>query len=284
LQVCFKNLKKENGDIYTWGSSEYGQLGLGDTESQLFPKKMETLEGIKVLHISCGETHTVAIVDSLENLDEEEEEEEEVVEEEEEEVDEGPVTRITDVDLVMSDKKPETAPVITSVAPSVVESLKDDVDEEEEEEEPSVQVEKKQETKKQDVNETPKVEYKNETTVDSENTTTPSTSEKTTLTKDMDPYKVCGYLNKKGDKGIVKSWKKRWFQINEDVIGYYEQEDGKIKGTIVIKDILDVLPGQVKYGFNIVSSKKRVYELHAFTQSEKDIWCNALKKIISKKK
>jgi hypothetical protein len=275
LQVCFFILKKkENGDIYTWGSSEYGQLGLGDTESQLFPKKMETLEGIKVLHISCGETHTVAIVDSLENLDEEEEEEEVV---EEEEVDEGPVTKITDVDLVMSDKKPEASPVISSVAPSIEEP---NVDEEgDEEEKPVVQVEKKQETK-QDVKETPKEEYKNENV----ESTTATPSEKTILTKDMDPYKVCGYLNKKGDKGIVKSWKKRWFQINEDVIGYYEQEDGKIKGTIVIKDILDVLPGQVKYGFNIVSSKKRVYELHAFTQSEKDIWCNALKKIISKKK
>ena len=183
---------------------------------------METLEGIKVLHISCGQTHTVAIVESLENLDEEEEEEEEM-----EEIDEGEVTKFEDTTTTTTTTTTKVDKVDNETVENTMEIQKETTTATTKDEtEQSDEVDEKTSSQQQETTtggETKKeVEYKS-ASLDPDYTAPPS--EKSNLSKDMDPYKVCGYLNKKGDKGIVKSWKKRWFQINEDVIGYYEQED-----------------------------------------------------------
>ena len=66
-------LTKE-GTIYAWGEATYGQLGLDDTKDLLkntdskpyqpFPTKVVSLQNKKVVAISCGETHTLALTDS----------------------------------------------------------------------------------------------------------------------------------------------------------------------------------------------------------------------------
>jgi len=94
--------------------------------------------------------------------------------------------------------------------------------------------------------------------------------------------KVSGFLNKKGEIGIVKRWKKRFFQVEGDEIQYFEREGEECKGSIKMNEIIDVLPGQVRYGFNIVTTKKRVYELHAFSKEEMDMWVQALKALTAK--
>lgn len=51
-----------DGDIYTWGANNYGQLGLGTTtpyESK--PQVINSLLGIPIAFIACGGNHTFAI-------------------------------------------------------------------------------------------------------------------------------------------------------------------------------------------------------------------------------
>lgn len=96
-------------------------------------------------------------------------------------------------------------------------------------------------------------------------------------------YKFGGYLNKKGDVGLLKSYKKRWFQCESDTIGYYDKEQGAKKGNIMIKDIKEVLPSNVKYGFNILTKGTRVYELHAFSEEDKIKWISSLKDVLGQK-
>ena len=42
------------GALYTWGLGDYGRLGHGDTQAQLKPKKVKTLEFCRVAQIACG--------------------------------------------------------------------------------------------------------------------------------------------------------------------------------------------------------------------------------------
>lgn len=45
----------ENGDLYTFGSNSYGELGLGDTEDRSFPTKVEALSGVaKIVDATYG--------------------------------------------------------------------------------------------------------------------------------------------------------------------------------------------------------------------------------------
>jgi alpha-tubulin suppressor-like RCC1 family protein len=53
-----------DGALYTWGMSESGRLGMGPKgPSQVqHPQIVRELQGYEVLHISCGQKHTLAIV------------------------------------------------------------------------------------------------------------------------------------------------------------------------------------------------------------------------------
>lgn len=48
--------------IWTWGLGVVGQLGHGDTDNKLLPQPVEALAQKSIRQISCGATHTVAIV------------------------------------------------------------------------------------------------------------------------------------------------------------------------------------------------------------------------------
>ena len=49
------------GDVFTWGDSSLGQLGLGDFRKQHSPHRVMELQGKMVLQISCGPYHTACI-------------------------------------------------------------------------------------------------------------------------------------------------------------------------------------------------------------------------------
>jgi alpha-tubulin suppressor-like RCC1 family protein len=53
----------DNGNVYTWGSGLYGQLGHGDSEDALIPKLLSALVGTHFTSVACGSFHTVAVND-----------------------------------------------------------------------------------------------------------------------------------------------------------------------------------------------------------------------------
>jgi RCC1 and BTB domain-containing protein len=49
----------KNGDTYTWGNGNHGQLGHGDEASHSTPKLVEGLAGKKAKEVACGAAHTI---------------------------------------------------------------------------------------------------------------------------------------------------------------------------------------------------------------------------------
>ena len=47
----------KNGEVYSFGENESGQLGLGHNDEQEKPTFIETFKGIKINKISCGMAH-----------------------------------------------------------------------------------------------------------------------------------------------------------------------------------------------------------------------------------
>ena len=50
-----------NGAVWSWGGGAFGKLGHGDTQRQLLPKQVEALAGRRVLAVSAGEYHSLAL-------------------------------------------------------------------------------------------------------------------------------------------------------------------------------------------------------------------------------
>lgn len=50
-----------SGNVYSWGSNKFGQLGVGDENSRLVPSPVYYLQGAHIVHITCGANHTVAL-------------------------------------------------------------------------------------------------------------------------------------------------------------------------------------------------------------------------------
>ncbi|XP_039296337.1 uncharacterized protein LOC111057898 [Nilaparvata lugens] len=52
----------ENG-VYSWGSSKYGQLGVGKVMQSSQPRLVETLANRRVVTVECGQYHSMALTD-----------------------------------------------------------------------------------------------------------------------------------------------------------------------------------------------------------------------------
>ena len=51
-----------DGAVWSWGGGDFGQLGHGDEQEQLLPKKIETLAGQRsIVAVSAGGVHSLAI-------------------------------------------------------------------------------------------------------------------------------------------------------------------------------------------------------------------------------
>eukprot|EP00164_Ancoracysta_twista_P004908 GFYU01006672.1.p1 GENE.GFYU01006672.1~~GFYU01006672.1.p1 ORF type:complete len:690 (+),score=188.72 GFYU01006672.1:180-2249(+) len=65
--VCSDNFSVAltgRGEIYTWGSGEFGRLGYGDTLQQKSPRFVEALKGKVILQVACGRYHMAALTDT----------------------------------------------------------------------------------------------------------------------------------------------------------------------------------------------------------------------------
>eukprot|EP00736_Rhodelphis_marinus_P011569 Rmarinus@m.5200 len=59
---CHTVALTRSGRVYAWGNADYGQTGLGDSKERPLPTFVSALEGSKVVQISCGHFHTVALL------------------------------------------------------------------------------------------------------------------------------------------------------------------------------------------------------------------------------
>ena len=50
-----------DGAIWSWGLGSFGQLGHGDEQQKLLPKQVEALAGRRVLAVSGGAAHSLAL-------------------------------------------------------------------------------------------------------------------------------------------------------------------------------------------------------------------------------
>ena len=51
----------ENDRVYAWGQNNQGQLGIGTKEPTHIPTRIKELDDAKIISISGGEHHTVAV-------------------------------------------------------------------------------------------------------------------------------------------------------------------------------------------------------------------------------
>ncbi|EFA76778.1 regulator of chromosome condensation domain-containing protein [Heterostelium album PN500] len=58
----------KNGKVFTWGTSEYGQLGLGDTQKNCTPMLVTSLDKYHIIQIACGATHNAVLTNNREVL------------------------------------------------------------------------------------------------------------------------------------------------------------------------------------------------------------------------
>ena len=56
-----KKSKGRKGSAWSWGNGGSGKLGHGDRQQQLLPKKVEALAGRRVVVVSAGGPHSIAI-------------------------------------------------------------------------------------------------------------------------------------------------------------------------------------------------------------------------------
>ena len=49
------------GELWAWGDGEEGQLGHGDTQDQLVPRRVEGLAAERVMHAAAGSNHTLVV-------------------------------------------------------------------------------------------------------------------------------------------------------------------------------------------------------------------------------
>jgi len=50
-----------DGAVWSWGDGYQGKLGHGDQQNQLLPKKVEAFAGQRVVTLSAGEDHSLAL-------------------------------------------------------------------------------------------------------------------------------------------------------------------------------------------------------------------------------
>jgi len=53
----------ENGEVFSWGAGQFGQLGHGDLLRQSVPMKVMIDESIKIIQANAGRRHSVALDD-----------------------------------------------------------------------------------------------------------------------------------------------------------------------------------------------------------------------------
>ena len=87
-----------------------------------------------------------------------------------------------------------------------------------------------------------------------------------------DVMELAGWLSKKGDKGLVKGWKKRWFVFDGPKLYYGDSEISAPLGFIDLTGVLVVQPEGDGGLFNIVVASGRTYFLDAYSADARERW------------
>jgi E3 ubiquitin-protein ligase HERC2 len=61
VRHLFTLVTTEAGSVFSFGVGAVGQLGHGDTEDQILPRRIEALDGTQVATIAAGESHSLAL-------------------------------------------------------------------------------------------------------------------------------------------------------------------------------------------------------------------------------
>lgn len=94
------------------------------------------------------------------------------------------------------------------------------------------------------------------------------------------PYK-CGWLTKRGNG--VKTWKRRWFVLRNDVLNYMEHETaGEPKGSIPMQTVLAVEPGDKKPFCLALVTAPRTYYIVCKDHAELGEWLAVLKSVVAR--
>jgi hypothetical protein len=256
---------------YIWGNGDDYRLGNGKEEPVLTPQQLLFDPPRETYMISCGETHCAAILEPLDDDVNPDPSIEFFIESGEEE-DTTQSTEPRSVEKKISTNNLKGVPVVEE---------DDDDDEEEdydEDEQPMITIhdDSRIESKPDE-----KPAVSNVATTPRQTTSASSSKSVSSSSSPQTFQPVSGYLNKKGEKGIVKLWRKRWFVMDQNSMTYYDKENGsKKKGQIATKDIVDVLPGQTKHGFNLVARNGRIYELQAMNQDDFSKWTKAVRSVV----
>jgi len=95
-----------------------------------------------------------------------------------------------------------------------------------------------------------------------------------------------GYLSKKGDKGVMLLWKKRFFVVDLDSIRYYTDSTGQEqKGAIQWDNVKNIQFSKFSVWddrryFEIITNSKRIYYLFSEDQLISLEWVENIKKIL----
>eukprot|EP01102_Stenamoeba_stenopodia_P014415 TRINITY_DN4783_c0_g1_i2.p1 TRINITY_DN4783_c0_g1~~TRINITY_DN4783_c0_g1_i2.p1 ORF type:complete len:107 (+),score=23.17 TRINITY_DN4783_c0_g1_i2:367-687(+) len=94
------------------------------------------------------------------------------------------------------------------------------------------------------------------------------------MEKGGEKCKLQGFLKKKGNKGLLKTWKLRWFEEKDNRILYYSGngQDRVQKGSILIEAIMSVDAVGDHPVIFYVTVPGRTYVLQALEESEKKKW------------
>jgi alpha-tubulin suppressor-like RCC1 family protein len=60
----YHSLALTNNEVYAWGKNSSGQIGNGNNENQLEPIKVSGFKGEKIISISCGAKHSLALTEN----------------------------------------------------------------------------------------------------------------------------------------------------------------------------------------------------------------------------
>jgi len=90
------------------------------------------------------------------------------------------------------------------------------------------------------------------------------------------PIQLSGWLKKQGEKGPIKSWKKRYFRQNDSKL-FYATNDTTLttSGFIDLQQVTSILPGKGPTVFDLVTNK-RTFHLKAFDATDRKRWIEGL--------
>jgi hypothetical protein len=91
---------------------------------------------------------------------------------------------------------------------------------------------------------------------------------------------MCGYMQKKGDKGLIKTYKKRWFELWQDgQLFYFATDDSsqEPKGSFHMDEIEGI--DDDDDGKFVLLTEDRDWFLKCVDADEKAEWCNAIKNL-----